>query len=104
MKSKNGRSVPFEPILLDKLKDVDFAAEFLSSSFDGNSDEDFEAFFDALQQIIKAQGVTNVAEKMASGRDVLYKMFQNHNPTVRTLRSVLNCLELDLAVVALKRA
>ncbi len=103
MKNKRGRASSFEPKLLEKLKDIEFAAEFLTSSFDGNSDEDFEAFFDALQQIIKAQGISNVAEKMASGRDTLYKMFKSHNPTVKTLRSVLNCLDLELAVIP-KRA
>lgn len=101
---KKGRSVPLEPMLLDKLRDVEFAATFLTNSFDSNSDEDFEAFFDALELIVKAAGVSNVSDKMGASRDTIYKVFKTQNPTVKTLRSVLRCLDLELAVVPRKKA
>jgi probable addiction module antidote protein len=101
---KNGRSAPFEPYLLEKLKDVDFAADFLNASYDGDTDEEFEAFFNAVALISKAYGITQLSEKASITRDALYKLFQSRNPKFKTLRSVLNALELDIAIVPKKRA
>jgi probable addiction module antidote protein len=97
-------AVPYEPQLLEDLKDIKFAAGYLNSCIDGDSDEDFEVFFNALGDIVKAQGVTNVAKKLNRTRDTFYKAFSKHrNPTIRTLREMLHGLDLEIAIVPKKK-
>jgi probable addiction module antidote protein len=98
-----GRSVAYEPGLIEDLKDLDFAAEYLSSctDSDGDPDEEFEIFFRALEQIVKAQGVDNVAERMELKRDTVYKMFRHQNPTYRNLAKLLHAIGLGISIVVL---
>ena len=109
MKSKkqNKRSVPFELLLQEDLKNADFAAGYLSEVFNSgaDSDEDFEVFFGAIEKVLKAQGITTSAKRMKLSRDAIYKAFnKHHNPTVKNFRKILNAAELDIAIVARKRA
>jgi probable addiction module antidote protein len=91
-------SIPYEPFLLENLKDLDFAAEYLAHAVDGTDDEEFEIFYSALENIVKAQGIENVAEKMDSSRDTLYKMFKHQNATHRTLARLLDAVGLTLSI------
>lgn len=104
-KKKVPASVPYKPQLLEDLKDSSFAAEYLTACA-GNfeTDEDFEVFFSALQEIVEANGYTDVAKKMNRSRDALHKMFKAHrNPTISTLGRLLGALDLGVAIVP-KRA
>ena len=93
-------SVSYEPLLMDLLKDPAACAGYLNSCIDGDSDEDFEVFMAALEDVVKALGVSSVAVKSKMTRDALYKAFSNHrNPTVKTLRNVLHSLDMKIAVV-----
>ena len=93
-------SVSYDPLLMDFLKDPEACAGYLNSCIDGDSDEDFEVFMAALEDVVKAQGMSNVAIKSKMTRDALYKAFSTHrNPTIKTLRNVLHALDMEIAVV-----
>lgn len=99
-KSKAPAAVPYDDILLEDLKDLNFAANYLTACIDGDSDEDFEVFFSAIGKIMKAQGMSLSAKKMGVSRDALYKAFTKHrNPTIKTFRQMLNSVDLDIAIV-----
>lgn len=99
-KSKVPASVSYDARLLEDLKDVDYAAQYLTACMGGDTDEDFEVFFEALKKIVTAHGVTNVARKMNKTRDALYKAFNSHkNPTLKTFRETLHGLDLEIAIV-----
>lgn len=100
MKKKVAAAVPYEPQLLEDLKNPKYAARYLSACIQGDRDEDFEVLFEALHNIAKARGITNVAEKMHLTRDALYKMFMKHrNPKLQTFRGMLHSMNLELAIV-----
>jgi probable addiction module antidote protein len=106
-KKKYLRSVPYEPMLLEDLKDLEFATGFLSKVLaqGDDSDEDFEVLFGAIEKVMRAQGMTVTAKKMKMSRDALYKAFKRHkNPTVRTFREMLHSVDMEMAIVPRKRA
>ena len=92
-------SSAYDPGLLEDLKDRTFAAEYLTAAIDGNDDEEFEIFFSALANIVRAQGIEDVADKMETKRDTLYKMFRHKNPTFRSLAKLLDAVGLGIAIV-----
>lgn len=102
MKKKKAAAVPFEPYLLSKLKSPEMAANYLSAILaeGSDTDEDFEVFFRALEKVLQANGISDTAKKLGIARDTLYKIFRSHrNPTVKTLRAILNSVDMDMAVV-----
>lgn len=104
---KYSRSVPYEPQLLEDLKDLEFATGFLSEVLaqGEDSDEDFEVLFGAMEKVMRAQGMTITAKKMKMSRDALYKAFKKHqNPTVKTFREMLHAVDMEMAIVPRKRA
>lgn len=101
-KAKSAASVPFEPSNYIDLKDTEVAAKYLSESIRGIKDveEKFDILFSALSEIVKAQGVQDVADKMEMSRDAVYKILASHqNPTVKTLSKLLNAVDLEMAIV-----
>lgn len=99
-------AVAFEPGKFIDLKSPSVAAEYLSAAIEDMTDIDeaFEVFFSALGEIVKAQGVQDVADKMEMGRDSLYKIFRTHqNPTVKTLSKLLAAVDMQLSVTPIVR-
>lgn len=101
MKNKKTiKSKPYDDKLLEDLKDNEFATIYLNSCINGLSDDDFEVFFSALSTVVKARGVSKVAENGGITRDALYKVFKSHkNPTVISFRKILNAIGLEIAIV-----
>jgi probable addiction module antidote protein len=97
---QKARTASYDDGLLEDLKDPEFVAMYLNACIEGRSDEDFEIFWDALQNVIKAYGVTDLANEAGITRDTLYKSFTGHkNPTIKSFRKILNALNLDIAIV-----
>jgi probable addiction module antidote protein len=98
-KKASKRSVAYEPQLLEDLKDINFAAQYLSQCIDGFEDDEFEIFFSALCEIAKAHGIQNVAKKMNMTRDALYKAFRQHNARFDTMNKMLDAVGLKFSVI-----
>lgn len=102
-KTKVAPAVPYEPFLLEKLKDPEFAALYLTDCIRGPSDdESIDLFFSALFEICKARGISLSAEAAHLTRDVFSKALKgHHNPTFKTFRKILNSQDLDIKIVPL---
>ena len=83
--------------LIQKLKDPDYAAEYLAQVVE---EEDRAAFRIALKDIVEAGGGMSVMSKRAGlTRPSLYKVLSRKgNPTFETLRAILEPLGLRMTV------
>lgn len=62
-------------------------------------DGDFEELSAALNNVIRARGISKIAEKTGLGRESLYKTFSPGTcPRFDTVMKVLHALDLDLKV------
>jgi probable addiction module antidote protein len=89
--------VPYEPLLIEQLKDPAEAAAYLEAVIeDGHQG----AIMVALRQIAQAQGgIAAIARKAKLTREATYKMLsKSGNPELRSLRAVLAASGLRLAV------
>ena len=101
-KSAYPAGVPYEQDLLGRLSDPRYAANYLTSCLNagGEPDEELEVFLAAIEKMVKAKGVANIAHEMEVSRDALYKILSGHkNPTAVTLLKLIDALKLELAVV-----
>ncbi len=97
--TKKGRSIPLETGLLEDLKDPEFAALYLKACLDDDSDEREEIFLTALARVAKAHGISDIARGADITRDSVYKaLSKGGNPTIHTLWTILDQLELKLTV------
>lgn len=100
MKKKIPAAIAYEPTLLEDLKNVNFAAQYLTDCLRGFDDDSFELFFSALLEICRANGISLTAKKSKMTRDAFYKAFKKHqNPTLKTFRNVLRSVDLDIQIV-----
>ncbi|MEM7593841.1 MAG: helix-turn-helix domain-containing protein [Cyanobacteria bacterium P01_A01_bin.83] len=89
----------YQPYLLTRLKDSQYAAIYLKAAFDETlADGNTEAFLLALKNVVEAkdsnQKVTNESN---ISRQYLYKILSgNRNPTLETLTSVLQAVGLTI--------
>lgn len=85
--------------LLLKLKDPEYAAEYLAQVL---AENDRAAFMIALKDVVEASGGMSVVSKRAGlTRPSLYKVLSRKgNPTFETLRSILEPLGLRITVAA----
>lgn len=97
--AKAPKSAPFDPRLMEALKDPQACVEYLIHSVDGFDDDDFDAFFAALEDVCRAQGMNHVALRSEITRDALYKMFKSHNPKLQTFSRLLGSVGLGIALV-----
>lgn len=90
-------SLPYEPWLIEQLKDPAEAAAYMEAAIeDGNQG----AIMIALRDIAKAQGgIARVARKARLTREATYKMLSKAgNPELRSLSALLAATGLRLAV------
>ena len=87
--------------LLERLKDPNYAAEYLAQVL---TDKDKAAFLVALKDVVEANGGMSVmAKRVGLTRPSLYKVFSKRgNPTLATLQGVLEALGLRVSVVSAK--
>lgn len=90
-------SLPYEPFLLERLKDPAEAAAYLEAVFD---EGDQGAIMVALRHVAQAQGgVAQFARKASLTREAAYRMLsKSGNPELRSLKALLAAAGLRLAV------
>ena len=90
-------SRPYEPWLIEQLKDPAEAAAYLEAVIE---DGDQAALMLALRQVAQAQGgIAKVARRAKLTREATYKMLsKSGNPELRSLNAVLRATGLRIAV------
>lgn len=93
------RSVNHDEWIKEKLKDPDFAAEYLNAAAD---EDDSRIYLTALRQVVEARGgIKEIAEKTQLSKETLYRTLSSRgNPTIKTLSAVLRAAGLKMAVTA----
>jgi probable addiction module antidote protein len=95
----------YEEGLVEKLKDAEFAAEYLNVSLEDSDEGADERFLIALRQVAKAHGMTAVAERSGMARQAMYRaLSESGNPELSSLRALLDAMGLRLAVEQKQRA
>ena len=94
--------MPYEPFLLERLKDVSKAAAYLEAVLE---EGDQAAIMLALRQVAKSQGgLARVARKAKLTREATYKMLsKSGNPELRSLTAVLKATGLRIAVKPIEK-
>lgn len=89
----------YEEDFIEKLKDAEFAAEYLNVSLEDSDEGADERFLIALRQVAKAHGMTAVAERSGMARQAMYRaLSESGNPELSSLRALLDAMGLRLAV------
>jgi probable addiction module antidote protein len=89
------RTQSYKSWQLGKLSDPNLAAGYLNSALE----ESQEMFLIALRKVAQAQQMARVAKEANIQRETLYHALSEvGNPTLQTLTSVLDVLQLDLAI------
>ncbi len=90
-------SVPYEPYLLEQLKDPEAAAAYIEAAID---EGDQAVLMLALRQVAQARGgVTEIARKSKLTREATYRMLsKSGNPELRSLTAILGAAGLRLSV------
>jgi probable addiction module antidote protein len=82
----------------DFVKNPEVATEYLRVAIE---DGDPVEIRQALKDIARAQGITNLARKTGLSREALYKALgENGNPTLTTLLAIFKALGLKMSVAA----
>jgi len=90
------RGTLFRDDLEERLKDPKAAAHFIQAALEEN---DPEFFTEALSIVVKAWGVTDIAEQTGIARQAIYQMVSaNGNPTIKNIMKILDQLGLALTV------
>src|SRR3990167_7179012 len=90
--------INYQEELIEALKDPEEAIAYLNAAL---MDEDERVFLLALKNVLEAQGgnISSLAKETQLNRQNLYRMLsKNGNPKLTSIKSVLNTLDLELAV------
>ena len=88
----------YDDYLYEKLKDPEFAAEFLTA---GAEDEEPVVFLSALRKVAEVQGMAEVARKAGVPRESLYRVLSaKGNPRWSTLVPLVRATGLKIEVTA----
>jgi probable addiction module antidote protein len=91
------KSVPYEEVLYEDLKDPKEAVEYLNAAIEDK--EMPEVFLLALRDVAEAWGFTNMAETSGLNRENLYKMLsEKGNPRLSSLQALLDAMGMRLTV------
>jgi probable addiction module antidote protein len=99
----NMRLKNYREDLLERLKDADYAAEYLAQVL---AENDKAAFLMALKDVVEATGgMSAMAKRVGLKRPSLYKVFSKRgNPTFDTLQAILEALGLRVTIATAKAA
>jgi probable addiction module antidote protein len=93
------RTKSYEEGLHERLRDPIYAMEYLKAALDDDEDGADAVFLQALRDVAKANHMSHVAEATGLNRESLYKMLSRRgNPSINSLKAVLNAVGLRLAV------
>ena len=88
----------YDDYLYEKLKDPEFAAEFLTAAAE---DEEPVVFLSALRKVAEVQGMAEVARKAGVPRESLYRVLSaKGNPRWSTLAPLIRATGLKIEVTA----
>ena len=90
--------INYQDELILALKDPEEAVAYLNAAL---LDEDERVFLMALKNVLEAQGgdISSLARETRLNRENLYRMLSTKgNPKLTSIKSVLNALDLELAV------
>ena len=95
-------SLPYEPYLIERLKNPAEAAAYLEAVID---EGDQGAIMIALRHVAQAQGgIAQIARKAKLTREAAYRMLsKSGNPELRSLKALLAATGLRLAVRPLEK-
>jgi len=94
---KNTQS--YEEDLLSRLRDPEYALIYLNALLDDEEEDADASFLLGLRDVAKAHQISHVAEATGLNRESLYKMLsESGNPSLRSLRLVLNALGLRITI------
>ena len=94
MKKRN-----YEDDLLDRLKDNDYAIDYLNAVLEDPSADLQVRFLIALRAVAKAHGFSKMAKDSSLNRESLYKLLsENGNPELKSLFSILHSLDLVIQI------
>lgn len=89
----------YEADLIEQLKDVEFAVEYLNASLDDSDFGSEERFLIALRHVAKAHGMSKVSEKSGMARQAMYRaLSKTGNPELSSLKALLEAMGLRLAI------
>lgn len=92
---KRKPSIDYQQDLLVRLKNPEYAAEYLNAAIE----EDRAVFLLALRNVAEAQGFTNLAKKTQLNRETLYRTLSpKGNPQLSTLTAILKSSGLQLSI------
>lgn len=90
------KGTEFKKHLKAKLLDPEFAAEYIVAAIEEN-DSDF--LNQALADVVKAHGISDVAKASGIARQAIYAMTSKEgNPTLQSINRILNAVGLEIAV------
>lgn len=89
-------TIDYKKWLLEQLKDLDFAAGYITESIE----EGEAAFLLAVRDVVEAQGgVSSLSKNTSLNREGLYDMLsEKGNPRLSSLSTVFEALGLQIAV------
>lgn len=92
-------AVPAKPYELERLRDAETAAAYLSIA---SKDDDPAAFLQALRNVTEAMGgISKIAERTGLNRQQLYRtLSKDGNPELRSLTKILGASGVRLQFVA----
>jgi len=93
----------YEDDLLKRLKDHEYAVDYLNAVLEDEGADQRERFLLALRDVAKAYGMTSLAEDTELAREAMYRALSKEgNPRLATLLSLLDTLDLRLSVTTKK--
>lgn len=89
----------YEEDLIRRLRDTEFAAEYLNAALEDEDRGANERFLIALRHVARAHGMTRIAGECRLARPAMYRALSKRgNPELSTLKALLDSLGLRLAV------
>lgn len=100
---KKPRCVDYHDTLLKRLKDRDYAVEYLNAAIEESLKGDRESqklFLNALKNVAEAQGtMSDLAKRAHVRRESLYRILsKDGNPELNTLASLLHAMGFCLSI------
>lgn len=94
----------YEKDLLERLKDPEYASEYLNSVIEDEGDDLEERFLIALSDVAKAYGISKLSKETHLWRKSLYKVLSPEgNPRFSTLAAILHAIGLRLQIATAER-
>ncbi|MBV8707417.1 MAG: putative addiction module antidote protein [Acidobacteriaceae bacterium] len=105
MKEHGKKKVSYADDLRERLRDPEYAAEYLNAVLEDEEEGVDVVFLLALRNVAEAFQMSSVAEEAGVNRENLYRMLSREgNPTLNSLFAVLKALGLRFSVQADKAA